>query len=120
MSVRAFVRRALGGGPPPPILSPAEVATQKFAREQTRRRDAAAVERAYAVQGRRDAEQHEAEEWAERRRQSQAQIRDACERFGFWFPTDSYGVPRDRLGGVRRRHPFVASVLDALGFGGRA
>jgi hypothetical protein len=109
MNARAFVRRVLGVGPPAPTPTPAEIAQAKFEREAAQRRAAAVEEHRAQVQLRRDQEEHEAREHAERVQRSRAEIRAAVERYGWWWPGDVYArAPRREW-----RNP-VTQFIDRL------
>ena len=88
MSAGAFVRRVLGGGPPAPVLTPA----QRIA-EERRQADAA---RAAAEQVARAVE-------IERRRLAHEQLLEICARnHGWYFPGDHSSSPSEYLGRWRR------------------
>ena len=105
----------------PPARPSPEPATNAVLRdlEQRRAKVLKARRAAEAYQAAVDRAAYEAER--ERWTQAREAILDAiaASDHGVYWPGDPGAVPRDRLGGFRRRHPFVAGVLDIV-LGGRS
>ena len=116
MSVRAFVRRVLGSGPPvpppPPVLPPENAVRRDLEQRRAKVLKAQRAAQAYQAAVERAAYEAERERWTQAREAILDAI--AASDHGVYWPGDRGAVPLDRLGGFRRRHPFIAGVLDIV------
>jgi hypothetical protein len=101
-----------------PVESPAQTAerarqreAERDQRERARRREDAVAEKQRAASARREAEREDHEARARRAREAAEEIREICERQGYWWPGDHLARERPSLRGGGVITEFIARLV---------